>query len=68
MGPTAAPTAPMAFDAMPAVGTKAFCPVMKHEFTVSAETQSAGYEGKTYVFCCPGCKPQFEADPKKYLP
>ncbi len=25
------------------------------------------YEGKTYYFCAPGCKNDFEADPAKYL-
>jgi YHS domain-containing protein len=24
------------------------------------------YKGKTYYFCCPGCKPMFDADPAKY--
>ncbi len=25
------------------------------------------HEGKTYYFCAPGCKTDFEADPAKYL-
>ncbi|MGM0406066.1 MAG: YHS domain-containing protein [Thermoplasmatota archaeon] len=25
------------------------------------------YKGKTYYFCAPGCKAQFEEDPEKYL-
>ena len=25
------------------------------------------YQGKTYYFCAPGCKKQFEANPQKYL-
>ncbi len=25
------------------------------------------YKGKTYYFCAPGCKAQFEEDPDKYL-
>jgi YHS domain-containing protein len=24
------------------------------------------YEGKTYYFCAPGCKKEFESNPKKY--
>lgn len=24
------------------------------------------YKGKTYYFCCPMCKPQFDKDPAKY--
>lgn len=59
--------APAAFDGMPKEGTRAFCPVMKAEFVVGKDTASSVYKGKTYVFCCPGCKPQFEADPEKHL-
>ncbi len=58
--------APVAFDAMPAVGTRARCPVSGEVFTVTAETVKAEHQGKTFVFCCAGCKPQFEADPAKY--
>lgn len=25
------------------------------------------YQGKRYYFCCPGCPPEFKADPEKYL-
>ncbi|RPI30197.1 MAG: YHS domain-containing protein [Chloroflexota bacterium] len=25
------------------------------------------YKGKTYYFCSPGCKADFEKDPEKYL-
>ncbi len=32
----------------------------------SAAAQS-DYEGKTYYFCAPGCKTDFDADPQKYL-
>jgi YHS domain-containing protein len=55
------------FDGMPAPGTKAVCPVMGDEFEVKADTVSSVYQGKTYVFCCPACKPKFDADPAKYL-
>lgn len=27
----------------------------------------ATYKGKTYYFCCQGCKVAFEADPEKYI-
>ncbi|MEK6557834.1 MAG: YHS domain-containing protein, partial [Candidatus Margulisiibacteriota bacterium] len=27
----------------------------------------AVYKGKTYYFCCAGCKPLFEKNPRKYL-
>jgi YHS domain-containing protein len=55
------------FDGMPASGTPAHCPVMKNDFKVTADSTFSVYKGKTYVFCCPGCKPQFEADPEKYI-
>ena len=55
------------FDGMPAPGTDAFCPVMKQDFKVAADSTFSVHEGKTYVFCCPGCKEPFEKDPKKYL-
>ena len=25
------------------------------------------YQGKTYYFCAPGCKKDFDKDPQKYL-
>ena len=25
------------------------------------------YKGKTYYFCCPGCKEPFDKDPEKYI-
>jgi YHS domain-containing protein len=65
--PKAVPTAQVAFDGMPALGTKANCSVSKETFTVNAKTASATYKGKTYVFCCPECKPEFEANPEKFL-
>ena len=55
------------FDGMPASGTKATCPVMGNDFEVTSKTEYSEYKGKTYVFCCPGCKPAFEADPEKYI-
>ena len=46
------------------IGQQTTCPVMglpidKDLFTV--------YKGKKVYFCCPGCKPEFEKDPEKYL-
>ncbi|HMI85369.1 MAG TPA: heavy metal translocating P-type ATPase [Polyangiaceae bacterium] len=36
--------------------------------TVDARSAiSAPFEGKTYFFCCDGCRTMFVADPKKYL-
>ena len=25
------------------------------------------YNGKTYYFCCPSCKPAFDKNPEKYV-
>lgn len=47
------------------------CPVMKTWFMLDKKnlekTPKTTYKDKTYYFCCPGCKPQFEKDPDKYL-
>lgn len=32
--------------------------------TASAKSE---YQGKTYYFCAPGCKKDFDADPSKYV-
>ena len=58
--------APSSFDSFPPPGTLATCPVMKDQFRVKADSQHSEYEGRTYVFCCPGCKPSFDEDPAKY--
>ena len=58
---------PKSFNKAPKVGTRAYCPVMKAEFTVSENSPRSEYKGKHYVFCCPGCKPKFDADPEKYI-
>jgi Cu+-exporting ATPase len=65
--PVAAAKAPKSFDKAPAVGTKATCPVMGGEFVVAKDSQRSEHKGKHVVFCCPGCKPKFDADPQKYL-
>lgn len=47
------------------------CPVMKTWFVPNEKTPEktpkSVYKDKTYYFCCPGCKPQFDKDPEKYL-
>ena len=36
---------------------------------VMPETAAGSYEykGKTYYFCCSGCKPMFDKNPQKYI-
>ena len=65
--PVAAPKPPSVFNAPQAVGTMATCPVMGNTLTIKADTLHSEYQGKHVYFCCPGCKPQFDADPAKYL-
>ena len=60
--------APKVFDSAPPVGAKATCPVMGGgEFTVTENSLRSEHNGKHVVFCCPGCKPKFEANPEQYL-
>lgn len=59
--------APTSFDTPPPVGTRAHCPVMGHDFTVTEGTLRSEYNGRHYAFCCPACKPRFDADPQEFL-
>ena len=43
------------------------CPVTNHKFEVAAAKGSSTHNGKTYHFCCGGCKGKFDADPAKYI-
>jgi len=49
------------------VGKEATCPVTGEKFKIKEDTQFSEYKGQTYYFCCPGCKPQFDKDPEKFL-
>lgn len=42
------------------------CPVMGSKFKPTAKTEKSTYKGKTYFFCCAGCKPEFDKNPAKY--
>lgn len=46
---------------------KVQCPVMKNWFLSSEAADSIEYNGKTYYFCCGGCKEKFLAEPEKYI-
>jgi YHS domain-containing protein len=48
-------------------GDTTTCPISGEEFVVEASSPSVEHEGKTYYFCCSGCKKKFESDPAKYL-
>jgi xanthine dehydrogenase accessory factor len=55
------------FDRAPAPGDKALCLVMNREFIVDDRTVTSVHEGKTYAFCCDGCKEAFDENPAKYV-
>ncbi len=42
------------------------CPVRGEVMKKSEAKISTEYKGKTYYFCCPGCKEKFLKDPEKY--
>lgn len=45
-----------------------FCPVSNQIVAGYAKAADySNYKGTRYYFCCPGCKPQFDKDPDKYL-
>ena len=48
------------------VGDTTKCPVSGEEFVVEATSLKTEHDGKTYYFCCGGCKKKFEAEPGKY--
>ncbi len=45
---------------------EATCPVSGESFKKSETTESVECNGKTYYFCCAGCKEKFEKNPEKY--
>ncbi len=49
------------------VGDTTKCPVSGEEFVVEATSPKAEHAGKTYYFCCGGCKKKFEESPEKFL-
>jgi len=46
---------------------KTKCLVMNHDFKPTAKSPKSTYKGKTYYFCCAGCKPTFDKEPEKYV-
>lgn len=57
---------PDAAPAAAAPAASAVCPVSGETFTPDASSPRSEYNGKTYVFCCGGCKKKFDADPGKF--
>ena len=46
---------------------KVQCPVMKNWILPSQAADKTEYNGKTYYFCCGGCKEKFLTEPEKYI-
>lgn len=66
----AAPTKkPVAKPAAHKKVVSAVCPVMgtKIPDVSKALGGKSVYKGKTYYFCCAGCKPLFDKNPEKYI-
>lgn len=59
--------APISFEMPPQPGTRAYCPVMGHDFIVSESSPRSEHNGRHFVFCCPDCKPRFDSDPAQFL-
>ena len=47
-------------------GDKSTCTVTGEEIDVTADSPHSEHGGKTYYFCCTGCKKKFDADPSKF--
>jgi len=46
----------------------AACSVCGHKTTSASKASAKSvYKGKTYYFCCSGCKHQFDKNPAKYI-
>ena len=54
--------------ASPKKVVSAICPVMGTKIPDIAKAAGKSvYKGKTYYFCCGGCKPAFDKNPAKYV-
>ena len=59
---------PAAKHTAPRKVVSAVCPVMGTKIPdVTKASGKSVYKGKTYYFCCPGCKPLFDKNPGKYI-
>jgi YHS domain-containing protein len=65
----AMPSFAMADTSKPAAKPAAItCPVTGEKIASPKDAyNSEVYKGKTYYFCCAGCKPMFDKDPAKYI-
>jgi YHS domain-containing protein len=47
--------------------TMAIDPICKMEVDEKTAQFKSDYKGKTYYFCAPGCKKQFDKNPENYV-
>jgi xanthine dehydrogenase accessory factor len=52
----------------PVAALEAVDPVCGMTVIIAGARHQAAYDGKSWYFCCGGCKARFEADPLPYLP
>jgi len=53
---------------VPATKTAMICPVTGDKIaSVQKAVGHSTYKGKTYYFCCSGCKPRFDKSPAKFI-
>ena len=51
-----------------AAQTALICPVTGDKIaSTKAAVGHSTFKGKTYYFCCAGCKPRFDKDPAKFI-
>jgi YHS domain-containing protein len=43
------------------------CPITGEKVSDIKMAEKSTYKGKTYYFCCGGCKPMFDKNPAKYV-
>ncbi|MBI4304514.1 MAG: YHS domain-containing protein [Chloroflexi bacterium] len=48
-------------------GSTAKDPICGMDVDMRTAPAKSEYQGKTYYFCAPGCKSQFDKDPDRYI-
>jgi YHS domain-containing protein len=43
------------------------CPITGEKVADTKTAEKSSFKGKTYYFCCAGCKPMFDKNPAKYV-
>jgi Cu+-exporting ATPase len=43
------------------------CPITGEKVANIKTAETSSFKGKTYYFCCAGCKPMFDKNPAKYV-